>query len=114
MFALVITGLVVANWDAVSEVFTSRAAAADVAFIAACFAVGLALATGRGRRRTTLGSVAATRNMGPALAAVALSFDGDPAVQGPLVSVVLLSVILGLAAAVALSRRRAVEDVVPA
>ena len=83
-------------------------------FIAACFVVGLALATGSSRRRTTLGSVAATRNMGPALAAVALSLDGDPAVQGPLVSVVLLSVILGLAAAAGLSRRRAAEDSAPA
>jgi bile acid:Na+ symporter, BASS family len=114
MFALVITGLVVANSDAVSAVFTSRTAAADVVFIAACFVVGLAFATGSSRRRTTLGSVAATRNMGPALAAVALSLDGDPAVQGPLVSVVLLSVILGLAAAAGLSRRRAAEDSAPA
>ena len=114
MFALVITGLVVANWAAVSEVFTSRTAVADVVFIVACFAVGVALATGGGRRRTTLGSIAATRNMGPALAAVALSFDGDPAVQGPLVCVVLLSVILGLAAAAGLSRRRAAEVSAPA
>jgi hypothetical protein len=44
--------------------------------------------------------------MGPALAAAALAFDGDQAVLGPLVVLVLASVVLGLVVAAALSWRR--------
>lgn len=106
LFALVIAGLVAANWDAVTGVFTSLTVAADVLFVAACFGIGAALTAGGSRRRTTLGSVAAIRNMGPALTAAAVAFDGDPTVLGPLVAVVLVSVVLGLLAAVALAQRR--------
>jgi BASS family bile acid:Na+ symporter len=110
LFVLVSAGLVLANWTALIEVVTSRALIVDVLFIAACFAAGFILSTGGLRRRTTLGSVAGIRNMGPALAAAALAFGGDRAVLGPLVAIVLTSVVLGLAAAAVLARRRAPES----
>jgi BASS family bile acid:Na+ symporter len=110
LFVLVSAGLVATNWAALAEVATSLTLVADVLFIAACFAAGFALSTGGVRRRTTLGSVAGIRNMGPALAAAALAFRGDSAVLGPLVAVVLTSVVLGLLAAAALAWRRAPES----
>jgi BASS family bile acid:Na+ symporter len=106
LFILVSAGLVASNRTALGEAITSAALPADAVFLVASFAAGYVLASGGVRRRTTLGSVAGIRNMGPALAAAALAFDGDQAVLGPLVVLVLASVVLGLVVAAALSWRR--------
>ena len=107
LFVALIAGLLAASWPEVAAVLTSRGIVVAVGFVIACFAIGAAMATGGRRRRTTLASVAGIRNMGPALAAAALGFHNDLAVLGPLVTVILVSVLLGLVAAALLARGRA-------
>lgn len=105
-FLVVLAGLVLRSWDEVAGLVWSPALPAGLVFFAAALLAGALLATGSARRRTTMGSVTAVRNMGPALAAAAVAFGNDPAVLGALVTFVCASVVVGFGAAGVLAAAR--------
>lgn len=106
-FLIVLTGMLVGNWRDVVALIGSLSLLAGFVFSALAFALGTVLATGTSERRTTMGSVAAVRNIGPALAAVGLGFGNDPAVLGALAAVLLSGLAAAVSIAAVLSRRRA-------
>ncbi|WP_261564500.1 bile acid:sodium symporter [Frankia gtarii] len=109
-FLIVLVGMLLGNWQHVVGLVGSRALLAGLVLAAAGFAVGTLLATGPPPRRTTLGGVAAVRNAGPALAAIGIAFDNDPAILGALAAVLLSGLAAALPIATVLNRRR---DVTP-
>ncbi|MBT2234307.1 bile acid:sodium symporter family protein [Nonomuraea sp. NEAU-A123] len=108
-FLVVLVGMLVGNWRAVIALIGSLTLLAGFVFAVIAFALGTALATGPGARRTTMGGVAAVRNAGPALAAVGIAFGNEPAILGALAAVLLSGLAAALPIAAVLSRRRGVQ-----
>ncbi|GAA2299192.1 hypothetical protein GCM10010149_55130 [Nonomuraea roseoviolacea subsp. roseoviolacea] len=106
-FLAVLAGMLVGNWRDVVALIGSLSLLAGLVFSVLAFTLGTALATGPPARRTTMGSVAAVRNAGPALAAVGLAFGDEPAVLGALAAVLLSGLAAAVLIAAVLSRRRA-------
>ncbi|MFG3441522.1 bile acid:sodium symporter [Nonomuraea sp. NPDC047897] len=105
-FLAVLAGMLLGNWRDVVALIGSLSLLAGFVFAGVAFAVGTALATGPSERRTTMGGIAAVRNVGPALAAVGLAFGNDPAVLGALAAVLLSGLAAAVPIAAILSRRR--------
>jgi BASS family bile acid:Na+ symporter len=105
-FLIVLAGMLLGNWRAVVDLFGSLSLLAGFLLAAAAFGTGTVLATGRAERRTTMGGVASVRNAGPALAAIGLAFDDQPAVLGAPAGVLLSGLAAALPIATFLSRRR--------
>ncbi|MGW1679174.1 bile acid:sodium symporter family protein [Saccharopolyspora sp. NPDC002376] len=95
-FLIVLAGMLLGNWRDVVTLLGSLTLLAGFILATAAFAVGTLLSTGPVLRRTTMGSVAAVRNAGPALAAAGIAFGDEPALLGALAAVLLT----GLAAAI--------------
>ncbi|MFI7690089.1 bile acid:sodium symporter [Nonomuraea sp. NPDC049655] len=113
-FLIVLVGMLAGNWRDVVALIGSLSLLAGFVFSAVAFALGAALATGARAHRTTMGSVAAVRNAGPALAAAGLAFGNEPAILGALAAVLLSGLAAAVPIAAVLSRRRAAhlrEDV---
>ncbi|MFI7462017.1 bile acid:sodium symporter [Nonomuraea sp. NPDC049646] len=106
-FLIVLVGMLAGNWRDVVALIGSLSLLAGFVFSAVAFALGAALATGAPARRTTMGSVAAVRNAGPALAAVGLAFGDEPAILGALAAVLLSGLAAAVPIAAVLSRGRA-------
>jgi BASS family bile acid:Na+ symporter len=75
-------------------------------FAALSFGMGTLVATGTLRRRTTMGGVTAVRNAGPALAAIGIAFNDQPAILGALAAILLSGLAAALPIAAVLGRRR--------
>ncbi|MFF5225378.1 bile acid:sodium symporter family protein [Dactylosporangium sp. NPDC000521] len=105
-FLMVLAGMLLGNWTDVVALLGTRTLLAGFLFSAVSFALGTLLSTGLPRRRTTMGGVAAVRNIGPALAAVSLAFDNAPTVLGALAAVLLSGTAAALPIAAFLARHR--------
>ncbi|MER5358576.1 hypothetical protein [Streptomyces sp. NPDC002785] len=105
-FLIVLAGMLLGSWRDVLALLGSLALLAGFVLAVAAFAVGTLLATGPPVRRTTMGSVAAVRNVGPALAAIGIAFDNQPAILGALAAVLLSGLAAALPIATVFSRRR--------
>lgn len=105
-FLIVLAGMLLGNWSDVVALLGSRALLAGFLFSALTFGLGTLLATGSPARRTTMGGVAAVRNAGPALAAIGIAFDNQPAVLGALAAVLLSGLCAAIPIAAVLGRRR--------
>ncbi|MEU0032888.1 MULTISPECIES: hypothetical protein [unclassified Streptomyces] len=105
-FLFVLAGMLFGNWSDVVALFGSLALLAGFVLAAVVFAVGTLLATGPPVRRTAMGGVAAVRNAGPALAAIGIAFDDQPAVLGALAAILLSGLAAALPIAAVLSGRR--------
>ncbi|MER6103484.1 hypothetical protein ABT115_14460 [Streptomyces sp. NPDC001832] len=105
-FLIVLAGMLLGNWRDVLSLLSSLTLLAGFVLSAAAFAVGTLLATGTRGRRTTMGSVASVRNVGPALAAIGIAFDNEPAILGALAAVLLSGLAAALPIAAVLSGRR--------
>ncbi|WP_331759332.1 hypothetical protein [Streptomyces sp. NBC_01579] len=105
-FLIVLAGMLLGSWSDVVALLGSLALLAGFVLAAAAFAVGTLLATGPSVRRTTMGGVAAVRNVGPALAAIGIAFGDQPAVLGALAAVLLSGLAAALPIATVLSGRR--------
>ncbi len=105
-FLIVLAGMLLGNWSDIVDLVGSRVLLAGFLFSVLSFGLGALLATGGGTRRTTMGSVASIRNAGPALAAVGISFDSEPAVLGALAAVLISGLTAAIPIAAFLSRGR--------
>ncbi|NUW43348.1 bile acid:sodium symporter family protein [Nonomuraea rhodomycinica] len=108
-FLVVLVGMLAGNWRDVVALVGSLSLLAGFVFAVAAFALGTFLATGPWGRRSTMGGVAAVRNVGPALAAVGIAFGNQPAVLGALAAVLLSGLAGSILIAAALSRHRTAE-----
>lgn len=102
-FMAVLAGMLLGNWQTVVTLLGSRTLLAGVVLAVVAFAVGMALTTGPPPRRVTMGSVAAVRNAGPALAAIGIAFDNEPAILGAFAGVLLSGLAAALPIAAVLS-----------
>ncbi|GAA2332469.1 hypothetical protein [Dactylosporangium salmoneum] len=109
-FLAVLAGMFAGNWQQIAALLGSRTLLAGIVLTAAAGVAGTLLATGSMPRRTTMGGVAATRNVGPALTAVGLAFHNDPAILGALAGVLALGLVVSIPAAVVLGRGRRPPD----
>ncbi len=105
-FLIVLAGMLLGNWSDVVALLGSRALLAGFLFSALGFGFGTLLATGSPARRTTMGAVTAVRNAGPALAAIGIAFDNQPAILGALAAVLLSGLCAAIPIAAALGGRR--------
>ncbi|MER5326722.1 bile acid:sodium symporter [Streptosporangium roseum] len=105
-FVAVLAGMLLGNWQAVVALLGSRTLLAGAVLTVAAFAIGMVLATGPSARRASLGGVAAVRNAGPALAAIGIAFDDDPAILAAFAGVLVSGMAVALPIAAVLSHRR--------
>ncbi|MER6976243.1 bile acid:sodium symporter family protein [Streptomyces carpinensis] len=105
-FLIVLAGMLLGNWQGVISLLGSLALLAGFLLSAVAFAVGTLLATGPAVRRTTMGGVASVRNAGPALAAIGIAFNDQPAILGALAAILLSGLASALPIATFLSSRR--------
>ncbi|MFI9324482.1 bile acid:sodium symporter family protein [Kitasatospora aureofaciens] len=105
-FLIVLAGMLLGNWQSVAALLGSLALLAGFLLSAIAFAAGTLLATGPLVRRTTMGGVASVRNAGPALAAIGIAFNDQPAVLGALAAILLSGLAAALPIATLLSCRR--------
>jgi BASS family bile acid:Na+ symporter len=111
-FLMVLAGMLLGSWSDVVALFGTRSLLAGFLFSALSFGLGTLLATGPVRRRATMGGVTAVRNAGPALAAIGIAFDDQPAVLGALAAMLLSGLAAALPIAAVLGRRRSGPAVV--
>ncbi|MER7396730.1 hypothetical protein ABT381_14540 [Streptomyces sp. NPDC000151] len=105
-FLVVLAGMLLGNWKDVVALLGSLTLLAGFLLAAAAFAIGTLLATGPAERRTTMGGVASVRNAGPALAAIGIAFNNQPAILGALAGILLSGLVAVLPVATILSGRR--------
>ncbi|MFC6067114.1 bile acid:sodium symporter [Streptomyces ochraceiscleroticus] len=105
-FLIVLAGMLLGNWKDVVALLGSLTLLAGFLLAAAAFAVGTLLATGPAERRTTMGGVASVRNAGPALAAIGIAFNSQPAILGALAGILLSGLAAVLPIATVLGGRR--------
>ncbi|WP_329203141.1 bile acid:sodium symporter family protein [Streptomyces sp. NBC_01435] len=105
-FLIVLAGMLLGNWQGVAALLGSLALLAGFLLSAIAFAAGTLLATGPFVRRTTMGGVASVRNAGPALAAIGIAFNDQPAILGALAAILLSGLAAALPIATLLSNRR--------
>ncbi|MGW2183890.1 bile acid:sodium symporter family protein [Streptomyces sp. NPDC001732] len=105
-FLIVLAGMLLGNWQDVVALLGSLALLAGFLLSAIAFAAGTLLATGPPVRRTTMGGVTSVRNAGPALAAIGIAFNDEPAILGALAAILLSGLAAALPIATLLSRRR--------
>lgn len=105
-FMTVLAGMLLGSWHDVAALLGSHTLLAGLVLSVAAFAVGTLLATGPSARRTTMGGVAAVRNVGPPLAAVGIAFGNEQAVLGALAAVLVSGLAVALPIAAVLSRGR--------
>lgn len=98
--------MLLGNWQGVAALLGSLALLAGFLLSAIAFAAGTLLATGPFVRRTTMGGVASVRNAGPALAAIGIAFNDQPAILGALAAILLSGLAAALPIATLLSNRR--------
>ncbi|MER6978203.1 bile acid:sodium symporter family protein [Streptomyces carpinensis] len=111
-FLIVLAGMLLGNWRGLVALLGSLSLLAGFLLSAIAFAVGTLLATGSPVRRTTMGGVASVRNAGPALAAIGIAFDNQPAILGALAAILLSGLAAALPIATLLSRRRSTPTTV--
>jgi bile acid:Na+ symporter, BASS family len=94
------------SWEQIVSLLGSRTLVAAGAFTVLAALTGTLLSSGSLVRRTTMGGLAPLRNAGPAFAAVAIAFDGDPEILAALSGTLLvgLAFCLPVAARLAASR----------
>ncbi|WP_327002455.1 hypothetical protein OHA72_46235 [Dactylosporangium sp. NBC_01737] len=105
-FLMVLAGMLLGNWSDVIALLGTRSLLAGFLFSALSFGLGTLLATGPVRRRTTMGGVTAVRNAGPALAAIGIAFNDQPAILGALAAILLSGLAAAIPIAAVLGRRR--------
>ncbi|MFF9654103.1 bile acid:sodium symporter family protein [Streptomyces sp. NPDC014622] len=105
-FLIVLAGMLLGNWQGVVALLGSLALLAGFLLSAIAFATGTLLATGPPVRRTTMGGVASVRNAGPALAAIGIAFNDQPAILGALAAILLSGLAAALPIATLLNSRR--------
>ncbi|MEV4062402.1 hypothetical protein [Nonomuraea dietziae] len=84
----------------------SRTPLAGLVLAVAAFAASALLATGPPARRTTMGGVAAVRNVGPPLAATGIAFGDEQAILAALGAVLVSGLAAALPIAAVLGHRR--------
>ncbi|ACZ87397.1 bile acid:sodium symporter [Streptosporangium roseum] len=105
-FMMVLAGMLLGSWRDVVALLGSRTLLAGFLLSVVAFAVGTLLATGPPTRRTTMGGIAAVRNVGPPLAAVGIAFGDEQAVLGALAAVLTSGLAAALPIAAVLGRGR--------
>ncbi|GAA2877982.1 hypothetical protein GCM10010517_39800 [Streptosporangium fragile] len=105
-FLMVLTGMLLGSWRDVVALLGSRTLLAGLVLAVAAFAAGTLLATGPSPRRTTMGGIAAVRNVGPPLAAIGIAFGDEQAVLGALAAVLISGLAAALPIAAVLGRDR--------
>lgn len=105
-FMMVLAGMLLGSWRDVAALLGSRTLLAGLVLAVAAFAAGTLLATGPSARRTTMGGIAAVRNVGPPLAAVGIAFGDARAVLGALAAVLVSGLAAALPIAAVLGRGR--------
>ncbi|MFD1541832.1 bile acid:sodium symporter [Nonomuraea guangzhouensis] len=105
-FMMVLTGMLLGSWRDVVTLLGSRTLLAGFVLSVVAFAVGTLLATGSRTRRTTMGGIAAVRNVGPPLAAIGIAFGAEQAVLGALAAVLVSGLAAALPIAAVLGHNR--------
>ncbi|OUC96766.1 bile acid:sodium symporter [Streptosporangium minutum] len=105
-FLMVLAGMLLGSWRDIAALLGSRTLLAGLVLAVAAFAAGTLLATGPPARRTTMGGIAAVRNVGPPLAAVGIAFGDERAVLGALAAVLVGGLAAALPVAAVLGHRR--------
>ncbi|MEV4090791.1 bile acid:sodium symporter family protein [Streptosporangium saharense] len=105
-FMVVLVGMLLGSWHDIVALLGSRTLLAGFVLAVVAFAAGTLLATGPPARRTTMGSIAAVRNVAPPLAAVGIAFDGSQAILGALAAVLVSGLAAALPIAAVLGHRR--------
>jgi bile acid:Na+ symporter, BASS family len=107
-FLFVIAGAFLGSWDTIVDLVGSRVNLAAIAASAVVIAIGYLGATGQepGTRQAAA-LIQPGTNAGPAFAAVAIAFDGDPDILGAVVAILLFQMVIGLTMAVYFARTNA-------
>lgn len=105
-FVAVLAFSLLGSWQQIIALIGSLTLLAAIVFTGVAFGVGTLVASGSLVTRTTVGLVAATRNAGPVFAAVAIAFNNDPKILGPLTGILLLGLVVALPLASYLAQRR--------
>jgi BASS family bile acid:Na+ symporter len=105
-FMVVRAGMLLGSWREVVALLGSRTLLAGLVLASVTCATGTLLATGSSARRTSMGGIAAVRNVGPPLAAIGLAFGNDQAVLGALAAVLISGLAAALPIAAVLDRDR--------
>ncbi|MFI9590514.1 bile acid:sodium symporter family protein [Nonomuraea sp. NPDC052265] len=105
-FIVVLAGMLLGSWREIVALLGSRTLLAGLVLAIATFAAGTVLATGPPTRRTTMGGIAAVRNVSPPLAAIGIAFGNDQAVLGALAAVLISGLVTALPVAALLGRDR--------
>jgi len=100
-FLFVIAGALLGSWETIVELVGSRVNLAAIVASAVIISVGYIAAVGqRPATRRAAALIQPCTNAGPAFAAVAIAFDGDPDILGAVVAILLFQIVIGLAVAI--------------
>jgi len=102
------------SWQQIVDLIGSRTMLAAVVLGVVALALGIVMAVGKGRVKTTVGLLAPNRNAGPVFAAIGIAFGNDPAILGAATAIGLIATIVSILFASFLARKRVVAEGAPA
>ena len=105
-FFAVLALALLGGWQEIVDLIGSRTMVAALVFTVIALAVGVLVATGPARIRTTVGILAPNRNAGPVFAAVGIAFANDPAILGATLSIMMVGLVVSILFGSFLARKR--------
>jgi len=98
-FLGVLAGAVLGSWKTVVDLVGSKTLLAAIVASVIMVVVGYVVSNGTKVIRQTTALLQPCSNAGPAFAAVAIAFNGDPEILGAVTAILLLQIIVGLVTA---------------
>ena len=106
LFWVVLALSILGSWQTVIDLIGQRVLLASIVITLVMIAVGRFAARGSEETGDAAGIIQCCTNAGPAFAAVAIAFDGDPEILGIMTAVLLVQICVGLVVASYFARNR--------
>lgn len=110
MFWVVLALSILGSWETVIALIGQRVLLASIVVTLLMIAIGRLTARGSDETNDAAGIIQACTNSGPAFAAVAIAFDGDPEIIGIMTALLLTQICVGMIAASFFARNRTADD----
>ena len=94
------------SWETVVDLIGQKVLLATIIVTVAMILIGRLAARGTEETRDAAGLIQCCTNSGPAFAAVAIAFDGDPEILAIITALLLVQIAIGLVTASYLGRNR--------
>ena len=96
LFLVVLVGALLGSWQTIIDVIGDLVLLGGAVAAVVMIVLGYFVSTGEAETRKATGLIQPMSNSGPCFAAVAIAFDGDPAILGAVTGILLVQLVAGV------------------